>query len=63
VANTFYSYYKRITEAREYLMMDKPWQAEAVLREVQRKLREELCGDLESPPRPRLVSRGLTRGR
>lgn len=43
--------------------MDRPWEADARLREMQRMIREELYGDYEIPKRERLVSRGLHRSR
>lgn len=44
-------------------MMDRPWEADARLREAQRMIKEELYGDYEVPKRERLVSRGLHRSR
>jgi hypothetical protein len=54
---------KRIVKAQEAIMMDRPWEADARLREAHRMIREELYGDYEIPQRERLVSRGLHRNR
>ena len=54
---------KGIVKAQEAIMMDRTWEADARLREVQRMIREELYGDYEIPKRERLVSRGLHRNR
>lgn len=44
-------------------MMDRPWEADARLREAHRLIKEELYGDYEVPKRERLISRGLHRNR
>lgn len=54
---------KGIVKAQEAIMMDRTWEADARLREVQRMIREELYGDYEIPKRERLVSLGLHRSR
>lgn len=54
---------KGIVKAQEAIMMDRTWEADARLREVQRMIREELYGDYEIPKRERLVSLGLHRNR
>lgn len=54
---------KSIVKARDAIVMDRPWEADARLREMQRMIREELYGDYEIPKRERLVSRGLHRSR
>lgn len=50
---------KLITEARERLMMDQPWAADAKLQEADNLLTVKRV----VKPRDRLVSRGFTRGR
>lgn len=54
---------KKIDSAREMIMVDKPWQAETILREAQRSIRVSIFGDVDPPKRERLVSRGFSRGR
>jgi hypothetical protein len=54
---------RKITQAQESIVMDRPWEVDARLREVRRMIRAELYGDYDEPKRERLVSRGLHRSR
>ena len=55
--------FSKIVAAQEAIMMDRPWDADARLREARKIIKTELFGDVPVEPRPRLVSLGLHRNR
>lgn len=54
---------RKITQAQESIVMDRPWEADARLREMHQAIRAQLFGDYVEPRRERLISRGLNRSR
>lgn len=55
--------YKKVIAAQEAIMMDRPWDADARLREARKIIKSELYGDAPVEPRVKLISRGLHRNR
>lgn len=54
---------RQILQARERVISGQMGAADDALRDVQRQIRAELYGNVVSPPRKRMLSRGLYRNR